>query len=177
MSLQNELAYLDPLTKLYNRNYLDHLMNQLMYSHSHMSGIMLDMDHFKSINDTFGHSVGDEALVDTAKIITRSIPSNVIPIRFAGDEFILLVPGGSEKELDELMGLVRMSEREFNEKGKKPYRLSFSMGASIFTGTTDVDTFLNEMDERMYQEKQAKHGRADYLLRHKIGAIRQESAN
>ncbi|MCR5110295.1 MAG: GGDEF domain-containing protein [Ruminococcus sp.] len=177
MSLQNELAYLDPLTKLYNRNYLDHLMNQLMYSHSHMSGIMLDMDHFKSINDTFGHSVGDEALVDTAKIITRSIPSNVIPIRFAGDEFILLVPGGSEKELDELMGLVRMSEREFNEKGKKPYRLSFSMGASIFTGTTDVDTFLNEMDERMYQEKQAKHGRADYLLRHKVGAIRQQSAN
>ena len=176
MSLQNELAYLDPITKLYNRNYLDHLMNQLMYSHSHMSGIMLDMDHFKAINDTFGHAVGDEALVDTAKILSNSVPSNVIPIRFAGDEFILLVPGGSEKELDEIMGFVRMAEREFNEKGNRPYKLSFSMGASIFTGTSNVDVFLNEMDERMYQEKQSKH-RADVLWHRSGAAAEQQSVN
>ena len=164
MNLQNELAYLDPLTKLYNRNYLEHLMNQLMYHHSHMSGIMVDMDHFKAINDTYGHSVGDEALVDAAKILTDAVPSGVIPIRFAGDEFILLTPGGSEKELDELIGFIRMAERAFNEKGKRPYKLSFSIGTSIYTGTSNVDSFLNEMDEKMYQEKQMKHSRAAAAL-------------
>ena len=174
MSLQNELVYLDPLTKLYNRSYLEHVMNQLMRSHSHMSGIMIDMDHFKSINDTYGHSVGDEALIDTAAIITKSVPSDVIPIRFAGDEFILLMPGGSEKELDELMGNIRKSEREFNESKKRPYKLSFSMGASIFTGTSDVDTFLNDMDEKMYQEKQTKHGRADVIWRRSLSAAQKE---
>lgn len=164
MNLQNELAYLDPLTKLYNRNYLEHLMNQLMHNHSHMSGIMLDMDHFKAINDTYGHSVGDEALIDAAQILSGSVPSGVIPVRFAGDEFILLTPGGSEKELDEIIGYIRMAERNFNDSGKRPYKLSFSIGTSIYTGTSNVDSFLNEMDEKMYQEKQSKHCRAAIVL-------------
>ncbi len=160
MSLQNELAYIDPLTKLYNRNYLNHIMSQMMYSHSSMCGIMLDMDHFKYINDTFGHTEGDNALVETARLLIGAVSEKVIVIRFAGDEFILLFPGGSRNELDSAVKSLRAAVNEFNNSNKKPYAISFSIGTSIFDGNSDADSFLNEMDENMYEEKKIKHKKA-----------------
>lgn len=160
MSLQNELAYIDPLTKLYNRNYLNHIMNQMMYSHSHMCGIMLDMDHFKYINDTYGHSEGDNALVETARLLIRTVPAKVVTTRFAGDEFILLFPGDDRAELDRIVESLRSAAIEFNKSGQKPYTLSFSIGTSVFDGSSDADSFLSEMDENMYEEKKIKHRKA-----------------
>ena len=159
MSLQNELAYIDPLTKLYNRNYLNHILNQITYNHDHMCGIMLDMDHFKHINDTFGHSEGDNALVETARLIS-SVSDKAVPIRFAGDEFILLFPNGSGSELDDTVSALRAAADEFNKSNKKPYDISFSIGTSIFDGSSDADSFLSEMDENMYEEKKIKHRKA-----------------
>ena len=160
MSLQNELTYIDPLTKLYNRNYLNYIMNQMSYSHSHMCGIMLDMDHFKSINDNYGHTEGDNALVETAKILVRAVSPKVIVIRFAGDEFILLFSGNDRNELDKVVRELRNAADEFNKSEKKPYILSFSIGTSVFDGNSDADSFLSEMDENMYEEKRIKHRKA-----------------
>lgn len=165
MSLQNELMYLDPLTRLYNRNYLNHTINQYRNSKLNILGIMLDMDGFKQINDTYGHSEGDEALVEMSRLLERAVPGKAIPIRYAGDEFMILIPGDSRNELDEVVNAVRREEREFNESGKKPYKLSFSLGTSTFAGDSDPDAFLKEMDKNMYLEKKQKHGEVNIELR------------
>ena len=157
MGLQNELAYLDPLTSLFNRNYLNHILKQYTYMHTEVRGIMLDMDHFKDINDTFGHDVGDAALVETAAIIRAAIPENGVPIRFAGDEFMILIPGGTDADIEQTIRNIRKEETRFNEKSKKPYRLLFSLGTSALAAGGSSEDFLKEMDNRMYEQKKQRH--------------------
>lgn len=157
MGLQNELSYLDPLTRLYNRNYLSHLINLLEYSRVEVRGIMLDMDKFKSINDNYGHDEGDAALIEAARIISVSAPEKTIPIRYAGDEFMIIVPSGTDKEIEEIINNIREEEKKFNESGAKPYKLLFSLGASKMSPGGDTDKFLKEMDDNMYEEKKKRH--------------------
>ena len=161
MGLQNELSYLDPLTRLYNRNYLSHLMNMLEYSHVEVRGIMLDMDHFKSINDNYGHDEGDAALIEAARIISMSSTDKAIPIRYAGDEFMIIVPSGSDKEIEEITANIRAEEKNFNNSGAKPYKLLFSLGSSKMSPGGNVDKFLKEMDDNMYEDKKKRHSLAD----------------
>lgn len=160
MSLQNELSYIDPLTKLYNRNYLDHVLSQITRKQLSAGGMMIDLDYFKSINDQFGHTVGDEALVDASRIIRLSIPAKALPIRFAGDEFIILMYTSEESELIRTEALLREALLKFNHDRKKPYQLSFSIGRSMYRPETSTDLFLNEMDNCMYEEKRTKHSRS-----------------
>ena len=164
MSLQNELSYLDPLTKLYNRNYLEHVLGRISRKGIPAGGIMIDLDYFKSINDEFGHAVGDDALVEAARIIGLSVPENALPIRFAGDEFIVLIYNGEEKKLIEIENSLRAAVKCFNEANQKPYQLSFSLGHSIYHPETRTDIFLSEMDTKMYEEKKNKHSRSSVGL-------------
>ena len=157
MSLQNEFSYLDTLTSLYNRAYMDYQLESLQRG-SNLGGIMIDVDHFKDINDTYGHSAGDEALIDVARILTFAKPDKAIAIRFAGDEFMLLLKGTSEKELQRVMQSVRDEVDMFNETEHRQYRLSFSMGYSIYNRDKDsIDEFLRHMDDNMYREKERRH--------------------
>jgi len=160
MSLQNELSYIDPLTKLYNRNYLDHTIHEITRRNLSAGGIMIDLDDFKTINDTYGHSVGDEALIDAAELIRCSVPSNAVPVRFAGDEFIIILKTRDEVEIMAVIDTLRNALREFNQTSERPYQLSFSMGFSIYQPESTADKFLNEMDENMYDEKRTKHSRS-----------------
>ena len=160
MSLQNELSYIDPLTKLYNRNYLDHMLNHISRKEITAGGIMIDLDYFKSINDQYGHTVGDEALVEAARIIRLSIPEKALPVRFAGDEFIILIRNGEEETLLQIEETLREGVKNFNQTSQKPYQLSFSLGHSVHHPETLTDAFLNEMDHHMYEEKNKKHCRS-----------------
>lgn len=157
MSLQNEFSYLDRLTGLYNRAYLDYQLETLPRGTT-MGGIMIDVDYFKTINDTFGHSVGDEALIDVARVITFSKPDRAIGIRFAGDEFMILMKGASEKEVNKILKSLRKEVDSFNETEGRQYRLSLSLGYSIYDPARDsVDDFLKRMDDNMYEEKERRH--------------------
>lgn len=160
MSLQNELSYIDPLTKLYNRNYLDHTLNHISRKKIYAGGIMIDLDYFKSINDQFGHTIGDEALISAARVIRFSVPEKALSIRFAGDEFIILVRTSKEQELIEIEEAIRKGVKDFNSTEQKPYQLSFSLGHSLYLLDTSTDSFLNAMDNQMYEEKKTKHSRS-----------------
>lgn len=158
MCLQNELSYIDPLTRLYNRTYLDFVINNATNRGSRLSGIMVDLDYFKSINDRFGHSVGDEALRDAARILRRSAPEKSIVARFAGDEFIVVMRGGTPKEAEDMRSAVLRGLEEFNAKHERQYELSFSVGCAIYDPSEmSADRFLNVMDDNMYAEKKRKH--------------------
>ena len=91
-SLQNEMIYRDVLTGLFNRTYLDYKLKKFAKRpKQNITGLMLDLNDFKRINDEFGHFVGDEALVATTQILQKAVGSLGIVIRYAGDEFIILI--------------------------------------------------------------------------------------
>lgn len=152
MSTQTELAFRDPLTGLYNRHYLDRILN----TWTGRSGIMLDMDFFKEINDRFGHSVGDEALRETANLLREASPDDGIAIRFAGDEFILLLTTNREEAIREVEEDIKRAVEAFNRSSELPYTINLSMGHAVFD-TKDKDAFMEAIDSAMYIEKRAKH--------------------
>ena len=152
MSTQTELAFRDPLTGLYNRHYLDRVLN----TWTGHSGIMLDMDFFKEINDRFGHSVGDEALRETANLLIEASPDDSIAFRFAGDEFILLLTTNREEAIREVEADIKKAVEAFNRSSGQTYEISLSMGHAVFE-TKDKDAFMEAIDSAMYIEKQAKH--------------------
>ncbi|WP_028518345.1 GGDEF domain-containing protein [Ruminococcus flavefaciens] len=160
MSLQNELSYIDPLTQLYNRNYLDHILADISSRCAHVGGIMIDIDFFKSINDMYGHSTGDKALINAAEIIRNAKPSKSVAVRFAGDEFIIITDAESEFELLNIEKSIRNHLNKFNLEDRADYQLSFSIGISLFNGKDTIDKFLSEMDDNMYLEKRKKHCRS-----------------
>ncbi len=161
MSLQNEFSYQDKLTGLYNRAYLDYcLENASKDMGKGLGGIMIDVDYFKKINDTYGHSAGDEALVDVTRIINFSKPDKAIATRFAGDEFILLVKDTSDDEMKRIIKNIHDEVDLFNETEGREYKLSLSTGYAIYDPKAEShDDFLKHMDDNMYEEKNLKHGK------------------
>ena len=152
MSMQNELAYRDALTGVYNRHYIDLVLG----SWTGRSGIMADLDYFKEINDHYGHSQGDEALRDTATILLESGPEGSVVIRFAGDEFIMLLPSDREDQIRKAEEKILEAVAEFNRAAHRPYRISLSMGHAVYNQPTE-DQFLEAIDHAMYINKQQRH--------------------
>ncbi|MDO4478817.1 MAG: GGDEF domain-containing protein [Lachnospiraceae bacterium] len=155
-SLMDERIFRDSLTGLYNRSYLEEVKSRLeKQTDQFVSGIMLDLNIFKGINDTYGHAEGDRALVNAAGIIKTGVGSYGDVIRYAGDEFIALI---NTWEADQVLACTKRIEEGFhryNEVSGKPYELSVSMGYAVFdTGAQSVNEFLNTIDKKMYLNKQ-----------------------
>lgn len=160
MALQNELSYLDPLTKAYNRSFLELRMRDKAEKKLSFGGLMIDIDFFKEINDKFGHNVGDDALIDTVGILRLSLPDSTILVRYAGDEFILLSEYSTMEDLEDIMASIKENLEDFNDNYGRPYKLSFSMGAGIFDpDKDDADNFISRIDEKMYEDKKEHHTR------------------
>ncbi len=159
MSLQNEFSYLDKLTGLYNRAYLDYYLDMASKdANKKLGGIMIDVDYFKKINDTYGHSAGDEALVDVARIINFAKADKTVATRFAGDEFILLLRDTNDKAMQRIIDNIREEVKLFNETEGREYKLSLSLGYAIYNPEKEtLDDFLKHMDDNMYKEKETKH--------------------
>ena len=159
MSLQNEFSYLDKLTGLYNRAYLDYyLENASKDPHKRLGGIMIDVDYFKKINDTYGHSAGDEALLDVARVINFAKTDKAIATRFAGDEFILLLKATNDAEMQRIIKNIQDEVELFNETEGREYKLSLSLGYAIYSPEKEsLDDFLKHMDDNMYEEPETRH--------------------
>lgn len=171
INLQNESYYIDALTGLYNRQYLTRYLNaacaheqtvrrfggrKRSSGETWIAGIMLDLDAFKSINDSFGHSVGDQALKDVGKLL-KDVSAGGFAARYAGDEFIIIKQTIGEEELEKMMDEIRSRTQEFNVLNHRVYQITFSMGADIYKPKEDsVDDFLKRIDDRMYEEKRSK---------------------
>ena len=160
----SKFSLVDSLTGLYNRAYIEHKLIVARENKKYVyAGIMLDVDYFKEINDTFGHSVGDEALREVARMIVGSCNRNSFAFRFAGDEFIILVrvPAFMQEELEstveEVKSRIRRQTDKFNNDPKNQYKIRFSMGHAIYETKDKDDTFFHKMDAAMYKEKREHH--------------------
>ncbi len=156
MMQQNELAYIDSLVDTYNRQYLNHILSAWISRGQSVSGIMLDIDDFKKINDRFGHSEGDKALKTVTDILKKSRIDKEYIFRFAGDEFIVLKRTNNAPELDAYMHEVKKQLDTYNRQRNRPYRIILSYGIGTINNG-DIDAFLKEMDVKMYEMKQIHH--------------------
>jgi len=154
-----KLTHIDLLTGCYNRRYaLELLDRHLKLSQRNKSSILLaflDIDGFKAINDTFGHDEGDEVLKEVAGLLKSTLREIDIICRMGGDEFLLIFPDSSLKEISLIISRLQKNLSQLNKIIKKDYSIKFSMGFSEYL--PDKPKTLNELihiaDQRMYEEK------------------------
>jgi diguanylate cyclase (GGDEF)-like protein/PAS domain S-box-containing protein len=162
----NHLAFYDALTSLPNRRLLLDRLNQALVTsaRSHRRGalLFLDLDHFKTLNDTLGHDVGDLLLQQVAKRLTASVREGDTVARLGGDEFVVLLEGFSEKAVDaaaqtEAIGnKILASLNQPYQLASYDYHSTPSIGATLFSGhTLAIDELLKQADIAMYQSKAA----------------------
>lgn len=164
---QSESAYIDRLSGVYNRRYLDDYLTGLNENDKFkkigktITGIMLDMDKFKQINDTFGHHIGDDAISQVGKILRENLGKMNFAARYGGDEFIIITPMLDSDSIEVLMQKLTDAANANNDSGEYPYELSFSYGYAQFTvgKEKDSDGFMKRMDDNMYEYKVAKKAR------------------
>ena len=157
IQLQNFNTFSDELSGLFNRKYLNYYLEKLHKAKTPgVYGIMLDVNDFKSINDSLGHSMGDRAIRVIGRILAEAVPENGVAMRMAGDEFIVLLHDGSEEALLDTRAAIEAGVENFNSTADMPFRLSFSMGTAWYNGRS-TERFLAELDQKMYAEKKAYH--------------------
>jgi diguanylate cyclase (GGDEF)-like protein len=160
-ALRNQVVR-DPLTGLYNRRLLDQLLPQLIQQshaeHKPLTLLMIDVDHFKKLNDTQGHAAGDEMLKSIGQIIQSTIRQGDIGCRCGGDEFVVILPGcnfeQSRRVSDRLESLVH-SLTETYKVAQRP-RLSIGTCSTDELKEVNAVNLLKAADERLYKNKEAR---------------------
>ena len=153
----NKLISTDPLTSLNNRNQLRRYL-QLQRGAKNLHVIMVDVDHFKRINDTYGHIEGDRALMLVSRALKKACGRMDISIflcRYGGDEFMLLAKTKSPQEvIDQVRDCLK--EEIANREGPHSYRIAASMGYARWDG--DISSFKDcvaSADQKMYEDKRS----------------------
>ena len=167
--LQN-LSLRDELTGLYNRRAFITLGEQHLRLASRTKRIFLlffaDMDGLKAINDTYGHSEGDVALIKGADILKQSFRHADIIARFGGDEFTVIAIDASKEDVPKLKSNLLKNIKKYNRLSKKPYKLSISMGVAEYNidSNKSFEILISEADLDLYKQKRKGKGKVSNPL-------------
>lgn len=162
MKTQELFVSLDPLTKLSNRyqmvRYLTHKMEHI---NGQLFLLILDIDNFKQINDTYGHVEGDRALINLASVLRKASSAfNCFAARYGGDEFIIIQETETERGFFELKELINTELNELNENLNKEYDIKISIGHAKYSEDIRyVPDFIARADKSLYVVKRKKHRR------------------
>jgi len=155
------LAFHDPLTGLLNRGVMERILaREFMRSkryHIDLTVLFLDLDDFKSINDNFGHDNGDAALCHTADCLTSLKRDSDIVARFAGDEFVVILPSTGKKQAENYITRVKnkLLNKPLTAEGRQFYvKLSHGLASVFEPGMDSAQILLKAADKRLYKEKQ-----------------------
>lgn len=151
-----EEAIRDPLTNLYNRRFLhDYLGRELVRAKredARIAVLMIDLDHFKRVNDTAGHAAGDEVLVRLATLLKRYIRGSDIACRFGGEEFTLVLPNAT---LQSAQARAEAICKAVREEGARLRGVTASVGVAVFPDSTaDPEALLRVADRALYEAKE-----------------------
>ncbi len=155
------MAVTDALTGLYNRHYLDtHLGNmvkQSLKNGKHLALMIMDMDHFKAVNDTYGHSVGDVILKQLSGLIMQASRSSELAARFGGEEFVILMPETDPPSAfaaaNRMREIVESTAFKINNTGET-IKKTISIGvASLYPDGDSAESLLKRADEALYEAK------------------------
>jgi diguanylate cyclase (GGDEF)-like protein len=154
------IAFHDPLTGVISRRYLMQQFQELLGSQTRynqtFSTMMLDLDHFKNVNDNFGHLIGDKCLIAAAKCMTDSCRKIDVVGRYGGEEFIILCPNTNQTDVMHLAERVRLNISTLSEKEiGYPGPLTVSIGLfTIFEGAElSINYVIGKLDSALYAAK------------------------
>src|SRR5208283_640024 len=151
------LSITDELTKIYNRKKFNEVFQEEIaklkrYSRP-LSLIMFDIDHFKNINDTYGHDAGDSALMEVVNIVKPMIREADLFARWGGEEFMILTPDTEKEGASEFAERIR---KKINDKKlRKIGELTCSFGVSSHDGGETGDSLLKRVDKALYDAKES----------------------
>ena len=155
------LASIDSLTKLYNRRYFSKISEQLLSlakrNKTDVSVLMLDIDKFKNVNDTYGHKVGDDILIKLSSILLECSRKSDLLCRFGGEEFVILLP---ETNIDGAMIIAEkirevVEELDIHIEDDKVVNFTVSIGVSQINIEEDscIEASINRADKALYEAK------------------------
>ena len=159
-----DLYVKDALTGLFNRRGFEKNMNNYFDSNKQMKQPLavasIDMDGLKYINDTFGHSAGDEAIKAISECISKAVNKNEIAARMGGDEFAVVLVLEGPGRIGQFIRTLRNLIKKANNDNDYPYLLSASVGTCELTEWHDLLECMNKADKAMYLEKKTKKSRS-----------------
>lgn len=169
--LQKELqeqAHRDPLTNLYNRRYFSevaiNIINLKKREKQDVGVIMIDIDKFKLVNDTYGHTIGDNVIISLASLLIKHTRESDIVARIGGEEFAILLANTSLDEsvniANKLREYVEKTEIEINDKTVLKFTISLGV-SKVLENDKNIDSFLNRADKALYKAKENGRNRVE----------------
>jgi len=154
----------DPLTDLYNRGaFINEMSKQIVLAkeqNKRFGFILFDIDHFKLVNDTYGHKVGDDVLIKLSACVSNTIKEDDFLARWGGEEFVIIL---NNSDIKELITLVKQLQKEISKVLFHPVpKVTLSFGLTMFQDEDTKDTILNRADEALYKAKE--NGRNRYEI-------------
>ena len=164
-----ELSNTDHLTGLYNRRYmmeaLEREVQRSVRKGGHLSFILLDIDHFKEVNDVYGHLQGDVVLQKVSLLLKKELRTYDCAARYGGEEFVAILPDSMLKDAIFVAERIRLSimGTKFSDK-LSGLNLTVSLGVASFPidGVTTVDAFIKLADDALYRAKNSGRNRVEY---------------
>ena len=153
-SLEQKASF-DELTKIYNRTKFIEIFNDILKSNDsetkQLSLILFDIDHFKKINDNFGHNISDKVLAEISSTVKSLIRNSDILCRWGGEEFLILLNSSSIEDSFKISEKIRtfIESKEFIPN----HQVTISLGITKFEKNDNLDSFINRADKALYQAK------------------------
>ena len=150
-SKANNNSIIDPLTGIYNRRHFDAVLDKI-YSENNAGGafsiMIIDIDHFKRFNDTYGHDVGDEVLKTVVNTVRKNIRHNLdMFFRFGGEEFIIITS-------DDKDGSLKLAEKLNKLEYKAVERITISIGVAVYQKGISKTELIKIADNNLYRAKE-----------------------
>jgi len=159
-----DIAHRDTLTKFLNRLGLNSKLKQLIENKEEFSLMFLDLDHFKYVNDNYGHYAGDILLCNASQRLKESVPSNSILSRYGGDEFVVIV--FDLENIDMIaQNIINNISKEYNiDKHKLKIGVSIGIKKVLKNNTLNKNELISKADEAMYISKKNGKNRFSYII-------------
>ncbi len=155
------IAHTDALVKTYNRRGFFYKLNEVKIDQLNSTGMLLiDIDHFKHVNDNFGHDIGDLVLIKLGEILTKSLDDTNIVARYGGEEFIIAVTDSSPKEVLKYAEEIRVIIEKYNFE--KVGNITVSIGVTMCDSQKTISETIKRSDEALYTAKQVSRNAVYY---------------
>jgi diguanylate cyclase (GGDEF)-like protein len=164
--LKNQ-ATRDPLTALYNRRYFEEEVSkritQSLKNNQDFSVLMVDADHFKKINDTYGHKTGDAVLIDLAQTCEKALREDDIVARYGGEEFVIFLSKVNAEKAQTVAERMRQSiaNRIVRAEEGAEVKFTVSIGISSSAVSDNIETLIKTADEALYKAKSNGRNRSE----------------
>jgi len=160
-------SMIDPLTGIKNRRAFDNALTecceQAKVDQEPLCLLLIDIDHFKQVNDTHGHIIGDAVLKYVAELLNKTVRGADILARYGGEEFVVVLPNtpmeGAERVADNICNIVRNQAINKRKVGDDVWRITVSVGVALFHHTETNEEFVSRADTALYHAKESGRNR------------------